>query len=121
MKRILLIILGMVLTISVWAAKFYPAVVTYKDGKQVNGLAKMPSDFFDNKIAYKSSESGDVEKIESDKIKNITYTVDDTSKVEYDRMCAMRGKNLDKLTDEMWMVAMIRGKATLYYYDMVFS
>lgn len=121
MKRVVVIILGMVLTISIWAAKFYPAVVTYKDGKQLNGMAKMPSDFFDKKIAYKSSENSDVEKLESEKIKNITYTVDDTTKVEYDRMCALRGKKLDKLNDEMWMVAMIRGKATLYYYDIVFS
>ena len=112
MKSVLFMTM-LALSVAVHAEKLYPARLVFTDGKILNGLASMPEEAADSKLAYKATEKDDKVHYKSDLLKTVVYYFGKDS-VVFDRLktYSFNGK---KMTDLLWLQVLKRGYVTLFY------
>ncbi len=117
MKRTVLFLIGILLTISINAAKYYPVKITYKDGRVITGTATEPKNHIDPDIAFKENKKkAKAVSINSNEIKTLEFTFEGGT-LEYDRQKTYNDDKDNSMSEEMWLTVALRGRATLYYVD----
>lgn len=117
MKKNILLLIGLLLTLTISAAKFYPVKITYKDGRVVTGTATEPKNHIDPEIAFKEiKKKAKAVEISSNEIKTIEFTFEGGT-LEYDRLKTYNDDKDKSMSEEMWLTVALRGRATLYYVD----
>ena len=101
------------LSITARAEKLFPARLVFTDGKIMTGLASMPSEATDSKLAYKATEKDDKTHYKSDLLKTVVYYFGKDS-VVFDRLKSYH-MNSKKMTDLVWLQVLKRGYVTLFY------
>ncbi len=117
MKKSVLLLIGLLLTLTISAAKFYPVKITYKDGRIITGTATEPKNHIDPEIAFKEKKKkAKAVNISSNEIKTLEFTFEGGT-LEYDRQKTYNDDKEKTMSEEMWLTVALRGRATLYYVD----
>jgi hypothetical protein len=117
MKKLILLILILIYASTLSAQKYYKGSLYFIDGKVMNGLVKIPSDPHDKKIEFKKANSDEKISFDSEILKSITISVDDSSQYEFVREIGKKPtskKGNYKILDPAWLTVLVKGHATLY-------
>lgn len=116
MTKRLLFLMGLLISLTLSAAKYYPVKIIYKDGRIATGTAKEPKNHIDPQIAFKEGAKGKTVMVKSTDIKTLEFTFEG-GVLEYDRLKTYDNDAKEKMSEEMWLTVALRGRATLYYVD----
>lgn len=111
MKNLLFAFL-LLLSVSSYAKKYYPATVFYTTGGKATMLVVSPEYLQENQVLVKSTEQAKAEKLDGTTIAKIIYQVENSDPVTYlrERFIVM-GKAKDS---HMWVQELLCGHASLY-------
>jgi len=114
--RNVFIIVFLVLSVPSFAQKFHKGKLFFVDGKTVDALVEIPKDPSDKSINYKIKEADSKVAVESDLLKSIIISVDDSTQYEFSREIAKKpvSKTKFRTMDPLWLTVLEKGTATLY-------
>lgn len=107
-KQLLLVMLLLCCSLSIYAQKFYPATLYYKDGKTATYFVKVP--LSGPSVQAKAGEKGKKEKIDSELLKRVEVDMEG-EKVDYHYLLmnvAGKARNMQ------WLQVLEAGPVTLY-------